>query len=297
MNGQSQASYNHCRRLARRAASSFYYSLLLLPRAKRRSMYALYAFLRHTDDLSDSGEPVDVRRESLAGWRASLARALEGQFDDPLLPALADTVRRYAIPTNYLYDVLDGMEMDLEPCRYETFAELQQYCHRVASVVGLSCIHIWGFHGQEAIEPAKKCGLAFQLTNILRDLKEDAGRGRVYLPVEDMQKFDYTADDLRRGLRDHRLAELIRFETRRAERLFQEALPLEQYIEADSRRVFRAMVATYRGLLREIEHRDGDVFGRPIHLSLWKKLGIVAGWFVSGPLPVSAPAVVKAKSP
>lgn len=284
MSNELEASYDHCRRLARRAASSFYYSFLLLPRAKRRSMYALYAFLRHTDDLGDSDEPADMRRRCLRRWRGSLSRALSNQFDDPLLPALADTVHRYGIPEQYLFDVLDGMEMDLTPCRFESFEELQQYCYRVASVVGLSCIHIWGFHGDEAFEPARRCGLAFQLTNILRDLKEDARRDRIYLPLADLRRFNYGPADLKRGVCNARFQTLMRFQIERAEQLYRQALPLEDYLERDGRRVFRAMVTTYHSLLGEIKRRQGDVFSRRVRLGTWKKLRIslTCFWLSSG---------------
>ncbi|HET6880538.1 MAG TPA: squalene/phytoene synthase family protein, partial [Pirellulales bacterium] len=148
------ASYATCRRLARRSARNFYYSFLVLPREKRRSMCALYAFSRHTDDLGDNGQPVDERRDALAAWRRSLDRALNGVFDSPLFPALIDTVERYRLPPRYLHDLIDGVEMDLTHSEYQTFDELADYCYKVASVVGLCCIHIWGFKDERAFQPA-----------------------------------------------------------------------------------------------------------------------------------------------
>ncbi len=204
--GSIEASRAFCRQTARRAGSNFHASFFLLSRPKREAMEALYAFMRHTDDLGDSPAPVDARRAALARWRAQVQAALGGAAEpiaasvpsppaeDPfvaLLPALIDAVRRFSIPPVHLLAVLDGVAMDLDGRRYETFDELADYCRHVASAVGLACIHIWGFRGEEALEPARKCGVAFQLTNILRDLKEDTARGRLYLPAEDLRQCGY----------------------------------------------------------------------------------------------------------
>jgi phytoene synthase len=265
-------SYRYCRSLARRSASSFYYSFWLLPRPQRQAMYALYAFLRQTDDWGDSGEPLEARRAALAGWRCSLERALRGQYDDRLWPALADCVRRFAIPHELLFAVIDGVEMDLDRSRYQTFDELTEYCYRVASAVGLACIHIWGFRDPAALEPARQCGLAFQLTNILRDLKEDADRDRVYVPQEDLDRFGYTVADLKRGVRDQRFAALLKFEIDRAELFYARAAELERWLEPAGRRIFAAMLATYAELLAEIKRRDGDILSQRVRLHWWRKL-------------------------
>jgi phytoene synthase len=269
-----EASYAHCRTLARRAATNFYLSFFTLPKAKRQAMYALYAFLRRTDDLGDNAEPLETRRAALMQWRTSLERSLAGEFDSPLFPALADTVARYDIPPEYLFAAIDGVEMDLNGGYYETFDDLCSYCHKVASVVGLACIHIWGFRGPEALEPARKCGIAFQITNILRDLKEDAATGRVYLPQQDLHRFKYSNDDLRNGIRDGRFRALMHFEIERTESLYREAAELARWLEPDGRKVFTAMVGIYRGLLDEIKRRDGDVFSSRVRLSTWHKLRI-----------------------
>jgi phytoene synthase len=278
-----EASYAHCQRIARSEARNFYYSFLVLPRAKRLAMCALYAYLRHTDDLGDNPRPADERRALLARWRQSLDRALAGSYDDPLFVALADTVCRYEIPPEYLYAVIDGVTMDVEGRTYETFAELADYCYKVASVVGLACIHIWGFTDERALVPARRCGLAFQLTNILRDLKEDAAAGRVYLPLEDLRQFQYSADDLRHNVRDSRFRSLMRYEIGRAEGLYVEALELERYLGPDGRASFGAIVSTYRALLERIKRLDGDVFGRRVSLSPWRKWGIAARWLLPRP--------------
>jgi phytoene synthase len=291
MSGELDQSYTHCQRLAYQSATNFYYSFLALPRIKRRSMYALYAFLRRTDDLGDNDRPLDERRQALVAWRRALAEALEGRFADPIFPALADSVARFRIPTSYLSEVIDGVEMDLAGRHYDTFEELSLYCHRVAGVVGLACLHIWGFRGEEAFAPALKCGLAFQLTNILRDLKEDAEAGRIYLPAEDLRRFAYTPDELRRGVRDSRFSALMRFQIERAEQLYREGAELEPWLEPDGRGIFGAMTAMYRGLLDQIRRRDGDVFTSRVRLSGWQRLRIAARWLVRPALFPSRSAV------
>lgn len=283
MNATLAESYAHCRRLARRSATNFYYPLWLLPRPKRQAMYALYAFLRHTDDLGDSDEPTAARAAALARWRSSLDAALAGHSDAPILAAVADVVARCEIPPEYLYAAIEGVQMDLAGRRYETFDDLAVYCHHVAGVVGLACIHIWGFRGSGAFEPAEKCGLAFQLTNILRDLHEDVLAGRVYLPLEDLRRYECTEEDLRRGGR--RLAALVGFEVARAEHLYSEAAALADWLEPDGQAVFGAMWSIYRALLKAIKQADGNVSGRRIRLPAWRKLSIAARWLLtrSGP--------------
>jgi phytoene synthase len=269
-------SYKHCRHLTRDARSSFFYSFFMLSRAKRQAMYALYAFLRRTDDIGDCDDEIGTRRLRLDRWRESLEAALAGRFRDPIFPALADAVVRYDIPHVYLAAAIDGVQMDLEQDRYATFDELESYCYRVASVVGLACIHIWGYRDDRALAPARACGLAFQITNILRDLNEDARRGRVYLPQEDLRRFDYSESDLLGGVCDRRFAELMNFQIDRARRYYHEAAPLADYLRADGRRVFGVMLRTYRELLARIERRHGDVLAGKVSLSHWRRLAIVA---------------------
>jgi len=298
-----ESSYVACRRIARRAKSNFYAGFMLLPRVKRRAMDALYAFMRHTDDLADSHQPTERRRESLAHWRASLERVLQEETDQEgddepqgaeadrteastgvaILPALADAVGRFGIPVEHLHAAIDGVEMDLTGASYETFDELEQYCGRVASAVGLACIHIWGFRGEGALEPARKCGVAMQLTNILRDLKEDAARGRIYLPLADMRECRYTAEDLLAGVADDRFERLVVMEVARAEELYREGGELVDFLEPDGRRVFGLMTATYHALLKKIAARPKDVFSGRIRLGAGRKLRLAARWIL---LPV-----------
>ena len=209
-------SYAYCERLARREAGNFYHAFRLLPRPQRRAMCALYAFMRIADDLSDGPQAPAEKRTLLDDWRHQLDQALAGAGTHRLHPAFAHTVRTYGIPRQYLVDVLDGVCMDLEPVLYDTFADLYRYCYRVASAVGLACIHIWGFDGADAMKSAEAAGIAFQLTNILRDLAEDAVRGRCYLPREDLERFGCSGEQLRRGQRDDNFRRLMRFEVERA---------------------------------------------------------------------------------
>jgi phytoene synthase len=265
-------SYAYCERLARREAGNFYHGFRVLPRRQRLGMCALYAFLRIADDLSDEAGSVEIKRLRLADWRRGLDLALTGRYSHRLHEALHDTVRRYAIPTQYVHDVLDGVEMDLEPVAYATFADLRLYCYRVASAVGLACIHIWGFADGEAERFAECAGLAFQLTNILRDLGEDAARGRVYVPREDLERFGYAAVDLSAGRRDDRFRALMRFEIERARGFYDAAWPLVPLLSPPGRAVFLVMARTYRGLLDAIEQRDYDVFSSRVRVSSWRKL-------------------------
>ncbi|MBX7168458.1 MAG: phytoene/squalene synthase family protein [Pirellulales bacterium] len=281
MSSSLDRSYAACRVIARRAAKNFFYSFLLLPGPKRRAMYALYAFLRHTDDLADSDAPVAERAAALQAWRAAFDEALAGRSQHPILPAVADTVEQFSIPVDYLTAAITGVEMDLRPVGYATYDELAVYCHHVASVVGLSCIHVWGFSSRAALEPARRCGLAFQLTNILRDLGEDARAGRVYLPVEDMQQFGYTREDLIAGVADERFRRLIEFEAARAEQLYADAAPLAAWLEPEGRAAFVAMYNIYHAILSEVRRRPETVLVRRLSLPAWRK-----AWLMVSALPL-----------
>jgi phytoene synthase len=187
-------SYAFCERVARSQAKNFYYSFLLLSRPQRRAMCAIYAFMRYCDDLSDA-EGIADRPAAIARWRADLDQTLAGNpTEHPVWPAFADAVQRYSMPHAYFYEMIEGVSSDLEPRRIGTFDELYRYCYQVASVVGLTIIHIFGFDSPDARRLAETCGIAFQLTNILRDVREDALNGRVYLPQEDLSRFGVFAE-------------------------------------------------------------------------------------------------------
>jgi phytoene synthase len=270
-------SYAYCERLARREAGNFYPAFWLLPRAQRQAMCALYAFLRIADDLSDGPEAVEVKRERLASWRRSLHDCLAGVYSHAIHPALHATVVRCGVPCRYLEAVLDGVEMDLQPVAFATFAELRRYCYHVASAVGLACIHIWGFRDERAKEYADHAGVAFQLTNILRDLGEDSARGRIYLPQEELVRFGYDANCLKTGQRDDAFRALMRFQVERARQFYDAAWPIAPLLAPPGRAVFLMMARTYRALLDEIERRDYDVFSSRIRISPWRKLIFALG--------------------
>ena len=289
MNPSLAESYAYCEKLAKREAANFYPAFRVLAAPERRAMCALYAFMRVADDLSDEPGPVESKRGALADYRRQFHACLSGTYARPLHPALHHAVTTYQIPHKYPEAVLDGVEMDLTTAQYATFAELYTYCYRVASAVGLCCIHIWGFEGPEALLLAEKAGIAFQLTNILRDLGEDAGRGRVYLPREDLKRFDYGEDLLQKGVRNEPFRSLMKFEVDRAQQFYADSARLAALLPAPGKAMFQVMFNTYRGLLGAIEARDFDVFSERVRLSRWRKMKLVLqaiptrfGWSFSG---------------
>ena len=271
-------SYEFCRTVARREAKNFYYSFCLLPAERRKSMCALYAYLRQTDDIADSAGEVGDRAENLARWREDLHGTLAGQPAPgwPGWPALAETVTRHAIPAGYLTEVIDGVALDLDPHPFATFADLDAYCYRVAAVVGLSCLHIWGFRsaGGEAERLAEACGVALQLTNIIRDVREDAANGRVYLPTEDLARFGVDPRELAAPIASNRVRALLEFEAGRAASYYRKAAHLAPLVSPEGRPVLLAIVGIYRRLLDEVVRQNYDVFTRRITLSPWRKIWI-----------------------
>ena len=268
-----EESKAHCRAIAKGRARNFYYSFVLLPPGKNDAMCAMYAFMRYCDDLSD--EP-GATRTAMDRWRDALTEALAGRPDaSPVWPAFLDAVARYRIPHQYFYDMIDGVASDLEPRPFESFGELYQYCYRVASVVGLTTIHIFGFDSPEAPLLAEKCGIAFQLTNILRDIREDAGLGRIYLPQEDLARFGVSPDDLKNLRRTDAFERFMEFQIGRARAYYGESAPLTAMIHADSRKAMRALIAIYRSLLERIAESPADVLTRRVSLPTSQKIWIV----------------------
>jgi len=232
-------------------------------------MCAIYAFMRYCDDISE-GE--DASLEAIERWRRDLTCALEGNYGENLLwPAFHDTLLRYRIPHEYFYHMIEGVSSDLQPKQLQTFDELYRYCYLVASVVGLTIIHIFGFDSPEAIPLAEKCGIAFQLTNILRDVREDRENGRIYIPEEDIRKFDA---DL--GKHDDRFVRLMSFEAERARAYYDESRPLIALVHPRSRPSLWALIEIYRRLLTRIERSNFDVLAIRIRVPTWEKLGILA---------------------
>jgi 15-cis-phytoene synthase len=268
-------SYRSAETVARSRARNFYYSFMVMPSEKRRAFCAVYAFMRYCDDISDGDAGLEAKREMLGKWRQKLDDIFSGKpCGNSILPAFRDTVNRFSIPARYFHWIIDGAEMDLNTSRYETFDDLYKYCFNVASAVGLVCLQIFGFGDDRAKEYAEQCGIAFQLTNILRDVKEDAGMGRIYLPSEDFRKFDYSPEELQRGVMDERYRNLMNFEAARARDYYACARKLLPLVEAVSRPALWAMIEIYERILDRIVNRRFDVFNNSIHLPKSEKLSI-----------------------
>lgn len=264
-----EREYARAERMTRLHSKSFYLASALLPRDKRRAVRVLYAFCRITDDLVD--ETSDDAAERLAAWRAR-ALAPQPPGEDALLHAWHDVCTRYRISRVYVRHLLDGVGMDLTQRRYETFDALARYCYGVASSVGLMAMHIIGFTDQSAVPYAVKLGVALQLTNILRDVGEDARQGRIYLPQEDLRRFGYTEHDVAQGVIDARFRALMQFEIARTRQLYAEAWDGIRLLSRDGRLAIAAAADLYRAILDKIEQNDYDVFGRRAHLSTLEKL-------------------------
>jgi phytoene synthase len=271
------AAYRDCEIVAQRAAKNFYYSFLVLPSDQRQAMCALYTFLRGADDVGDVDSPVEDRRRSLAQWRRRLGAVVAGDFEDcdRWWLAFADVVRRYELPISLATAVLDGVASDLEERRFADFTELYGYCYRVASAVGLLCIRIWGARGERADALAEWCGVAFQLTNILRDVAEDRDRGRVYLPEDELERVGLKAADLAnpptQAFRD-----FMQFQIGRAECYYDRAEALLNHVPPAGKAVLRAMIDIYRGLLKKIKADPSAVLSRRVSLHPAHKLALAA---------------------
>ena len=292
---QLTMAYAVCRGITRAAAKNFYYAFLVLPRRKREALCAVYAFMRRCDDITDdSALSFAERRQKLDVWLDGLHRAQQGHpTDDPILLALTDAQRRFAIPAGLLDELAHGTAMDVEGAeaaepaqpglsiRYATFEDLRQYCYRVASVVGLVCIHVFGYRDPAAEELAERCGLAFQLTNIIRDVKEDAAMGRVYLPEEDLAKFGLSAGELAAANPDPaRFRPLLAMEADRAREYYASGEALIPYVSEDSQPALWVLITIYRRLLERIAEKQYDVFTEKIALSTREKLLVLAKGFL-----------------
>lgn len=268
-----EQSHAYCERISRERAKNFYYSFLLLPRPKRQAMCAIYAFMRECDDRSDAP---GATLEGVVQWRAELDAALAGALPEhSVWPAFADTARRYNIPARYFHEMMDGVSSDFETRTIGTFDELYRYCYLVASIVGLTIIHIFGFEDPKALELAEKCGIAFQLTNILRDVREDAGNARVYLPAEDLARFGVQPEELNQTRLTPQLRDLLQSEGARARKFYDESRPLLDLVHRDSRSALWALMEIYRRLLDRIEAEGYPVLERRVSLPAREKIGIV----------------------
>ena len=276
MAAELERAYRECQQTTRRAAKNFYYAFLTLPPADRQAIYVVYSFCRYCDDAVDSETSADRQTAALHQLGAALTNSYAGQAETPVFLALADVARRYAIPEQYFREVLAGVESDLTTDRYRDFAELRQYCYRVAAVVGLICLQIFGYRDDRAKEYAIDLGLAMQLTNICRDVKEDWEMGRVYLPQEELAHFGYTEADLAAGICNAAFGELMRFQVRRAREYFARGRELLPYLTPRSRACPAALGGIYGKVLDRIEAADYDVLHRRVQVSTAAKLRVMA---------------------
>ncbi len=296
MSDQLSHAYAVCRGITRRAAKNFYYGFIVLPAEKRNALSAVYAFMRHADDISDD-PAVDpqLKRGKMGEWLEAARTVFAGKpTDDPVLMALGDAQKRFKIPPELFEKLVYGTSMDLEmpPPSGEvptvlcnTFEDLKQYCYYVASVVGLVCIHIFGYQDRKAEFLAEDCGLAFQLTNIIRDVKEDAGMHRIYVPREDLERFGLTDGHFSPArLADPAQAQVLRpaleYEADRARKYYESAKWLMELIDEDSRAALWVLVEIYSRLLQKITDRNYDVLTERVRLTLWEKLKVVCRGFI-----------------
>jgi len=270
-----ESAYDYCQSLTKREAKNFYYGFMLLPNGQRRAIYAAYAFARQCDDIVDEGLPAGEAAARLADYRAALGRCLAGAPEGPVFSALAHAIDEYAIPYEYFYNLIEGVQTDLTKSRYEDFAGLRRYCYLVASVVGLISIEIFGYRGGEKARGcAGDLGIALQLTNILRDIQEDAGRGRVYLPQDELQTFGYSEAELAEGRVGPAFRRLMAFQTARARDYYARGRRLLPYLPRRARACVGAMAGIYSTILDDIERDPGVVFRRRVSLSTGQKLAL-----------------------
>jgi phytoene synthase len=273
--------------VTRSSNTSFYYSFSLLPKPKREAIHAVYAFCRYTDDIVDEDGDLSRKIARLRRWRIELGKALRGTSSSTLLNQLSATAKHFKIPVEHFYELFRGMEMDLTKNRYQTFDELHEYCYLVASTVGLMCRNIFGYRNESTRDYAVNLGIALQLTNILRDIKDDAKRGRIYVPLEDLRRFGYREEDLLTFRYTPEFRNLMQFECQRAQEYFERA---KAALKNEDKRFFfaaRIMSSIYSHILRRIETADYNVFDRRISISKFFKLLITLRYWLSQHLKYS----------
>lgn len=280
-------SYKRAQEITKDRAKNFYYGIRLLPQEKRDSLCAVYAFFRESDDLSDDPQ-ISNKLERLENWKSLVSQRPTIFPPKSILPAFYHSVDTFRIPTNYFEELLDGTTSDLTVTRYETFEDLYQYCYKVASTVGLVCLHIFGFDGSEvALKQAEERGIAFQLTNILRDVKEDGERGRIYLPLEDLRAFQITEEQFLRGGDHPRIGEFLQLQVDRAKDYYQRSSLLSRRVDNESRASLDAMTSIYRAVLAKVEEMGPKVFEQRASLSKMEKLALAGKTALSALKPGS----------
>ena len=297
MTSQLEIAYDYCQRVARKQAKNFYYAFRTLPTPKRRAIYATYAFCRMCDDIADEDMPIDEKRRQFSETRNLLTESLRrtgSEVGNDALPpefaALSDATAAFGIPHHYYTQVIEGVESDLVKTRFENFEELKAYCYQVASVVGLICIEVFGYEDEAAREYAIDMGIAMQLTNILRDIKEAAERDRIYIPLDEMARFGYSEDDLKQGIIDERFRSLMALQVNRARDYYQRSQKLFPLIDAGARACPKVLHLAYRSILDRIDAQGYDVFSQRIGLSTFEKL-MITGRLWAGTLLPSGPSL------
>ena len=284
-----ESAYEACRTITRREAKNFYYAFLTLPAAKRRAIYAAYAFCRHCDDSVDEPTSTDAKLTALAELHSNLDATYSGDAVGPVFLALADAAQQYGIPQDYFREIILGVESDLVKDRFENFDELRKYCYRVASVVGLICLQIFGYEDDAAKGYAVELGLAMQLTNIIRDVREDLEMGRVYLPQDEMARFGYSEEDLKNGVRNQAFLNLMGFQSQRAREYFDRGFKLLPYLSRRSRACPAVLGAVYSKVLDRIEASHYDVLESRVSLGKAEKIRITAQTWLGSMLPIPRP--------
>jgi phytoene synthase len=272
----------YCQQKAVQSGSSFYYSFLFLPPERRRAITALYAFCREVDDTVDECTDESIARTKLAWWRKEIASMVTGSPTHPVSKALEPHMATYSLDSKHLLAIVDGMEMDLDQTRYLDYPGLKRYCWHVASVVGILSASIFGATRPETLQYAEKLGLAFQLTNIIRDVGEDARKGRIYLPVSELQQFNVTAADILNARHSENFEKLMRFQADRAQAAYDEAFALLPPADRSAQRPGLMMAAIYRALLNEIERDGFHVLQQRISLTPIRKLWLAWKTYVRG---------------
>jgi phytoene synthase len=272
--------HDYCQDKAAKSGSSFYYSFMFLPAERRQAITALYAFCREVDDVVDECHDLSLAQTKLEWWRQEVGRVYGGTPTHPVGHALKDVLKGFRLPQEQLLEIIDGMAMDLSQTRYLDFKGLQLYCYRVASVVGLLAAEIFGYQDRQTLKYAHDLGLAFQLTNIIRDVGEDARRGRIYLPIEDLQRFNVPAKDILEARYSDAFRELMAFQAERAERFYDQAFAQLPAVDRKAQRPGLVMAAIYRTLLREIARDGFQVLDRRTSLTPLRKVWLAGTtWF------------------
>ncbi|MBN4079320.1 presqualene diphosphate synthase HpnD [Beggiatoa alba] len=264
----------YCQDKTAKSGSSFYYSFLFLPNAQRKAITAVYAFCREVDDVVDECHDADLARSKLSWWRAEIFGTFDGEPNHPVCQALSTTIKDFNLPKEHFLEIIDGMEMDLQHRRYANFSDLNLYCYRAASVVGLMAAEIFGYQNHSTLDYAHNLGMAFQLTNILRDVREDAERGRIYLPLDELQRFGVSEQDIINHRRTDNMKKLLDFQAQRANEYYEKAFSLLPEADRYSQRTGIIMANIYRTILNIIEKDSCQVLQQRVSLNPLRKLWI-----------------------